>query len=71
MTESEESIRRAEQLLDKLERSRERLETTDDPETAIDVLSELAEIARQIEAEIARAKREAEAEAEADAEADA
>jgi hypothetical protein len=58
---AEEALQRAESLLERLERSRERLETTDDPDTAIDVLTELAEIAKQIEREIAEAKRRTEA----------
>ena len=59
---AEEALERAEGLLQRLERSRERLEASEDPETAIDVLTELSEIARQIEREIAEAKRRAEAE---------
>ena len=58
---------RAETLLQRLERSRERLESTDDPDAAIDVLTELSEIAKQIEREIAEAKRRAEAGEEPDA----
>jgi transcription initiation factor IIE alpha subunit len=65
MNEPEESLRRAEELLERLERSRERLEQTDDSEVAIDVLQELSELAKQIEAEIQRAKRDAEADADA------
>lgn len=64
---AEEALGRAETLLDRLERSRKRLESTDDPEAAIDVLTELAEIAKQIEAEIAEAKRRTDAEEDADA----
>lgn len=63
-------MERAEELLAKLEASRARLEQTDDPETAIDVLTELAELAKEIEAEISRAKREAESEVEAEGDAD-
>jgi hypothetical protein len=66
---AEERLERAEELLAKLEASRTRLEQTDDPETAIEVLTELAELAKEIEAEITRAKREAESEAEGDAKA--
>jgi hypothetical protein len=56
---AEDSLKRAEDLLEKLEQARARLEATEDPEAAIDVLSELAEIAKQVEAELARARREA------------
>jgi hypothetical protein len=57
---AEESLQRAEALLERLEHARGRLEQTADSEEAIDVLAELAEIAKQVEAEIERARREAE-----------
>jgi energy-converting hydrogenase A subunit M len=63
---AEGSLRRAEDLLTRVEEARARLETTDDPDTALDVLADLAELAKQVEAEIQRAKREAEAEADAE-----
>ena len=63
---AEESLRRAEDLLTRVEEARARLETTNDPDTALDVLADLAELAKQVEAEIQRAKREAEAEADAE-----
>ena len=44
---------------------RARLDSTDDPDAALDVLGELAELAKEVEGEIQRAKREAEAEADA------
>ena len=56
---TEESLQRAESLLERLERSRQELESTQDPDRAIEILSELAEIAREVEAELARAKKEA------------
>ena len=58
-TPAEEALRRAEELLERLESTRARLEATSDPEQAIDVLAELAEIAKQVEAEIELARREA------------
>ncbi len=61
MTEEPDSVQRVEQLLHRLEDARARLEATDDGEAAIDILNELAEIAKEVEAEIERAKREAEA----------
>ena len=64
---AEDALERAETLLARLEGARERLESTEDPEAAIDVLAELSEIAKQIEREIAEAKRRADAEAEPDA----
>jgi hypothetical protein len=62
---AEESLQRAETLLDRLEEARTRLESTEDPEAALAILGELSEIAREVEAEIQRAKREAEADADA------
>jgi hypothetical protein len=59
---AEESLRRAEELMKRLEQTRTRLEETTDPEAAIDILSELAEIAKEIEAALSQAKREADAE---------
>jgi hypothetical protein len=61
---AEDSLRKAEELLTKVEQARARLETTDEPEAALDVLGELADLAKEVEAEIQRAKREAEADAE-------
>ena len=66
-----DALERAERLLERLERSREKLESTEDPEEAIDVLTELAQIAKEIEAEIAEAKRRADEEAEAEPDAGA
>jgi hypothetical protein len=59
VTGAEDALNRAEELLDRLERTRERLEGTQDPEAAIDILGELAEIARQVETELEQARREA------------
>jgi hypothetical protein len=56
---AEDALTRAEELLDRLDRTRERLEGTQDPEAAIDILGELAEIARQVETELEQARREA------------
>jgi hypothetical protein len=61
MSEAEESLQRAEQLLEQLEAARARLEATDDPDAAIETLSELSEIAKQVESELTRAKRAADA----------
>jgi exonuclease VII small subunit len=62
---SEESLNRAEDLLARLEQARARLEGTDDPDQAVEILQELAELAREVEAELQRAKRAAETEAHA------
>jgi exonuclease VII small subunit len=56
---AEDALTRAEELLERLERTRVRLEETQDPEAAIDILGELAEIAKQVESELEQARREA------------
>jgi plasmid stabilization system protein ParE len=59
MSAAEESLQRAEELLGRLEQTRARLESTEDAEAAIDILAELAEIAKEVESELERARREA------------
>ena len=56
---AEERLKNAEALLDRLEQSRTRLENTTDPDEAIEVLQELAEIAKEVESQLQQAKREA------------
>jgi putative NADPH-quinone reductase len=51
-------VARLEQLLKRLEEARAELERTDDAEQAVDVLRELAEVAKEVQAEIERARRE-------------
>ena len=46
---AEESLIRAEDLLARLEQARTRLEGTDDPDQAVDILQELAELAKEVE----------------------
>jgi uncharacterized coiled-coil DUF342 family protein len=58
-TPGDESLQRAEELLKRLEDARARLEQTDDPNAAVEVLQELSQIAKDVEAEIQRARREA------------
>jgi hypothetical protein len=60
---AEESLTKAEDLLARLEAARERLDQTQDPDQAIEILQELAELAKEVEAELQRAKRAAETEA--------
>jgi len=64
---AEEALARAEKLLERVEEARKRLEQTDDPAQSIEILSELAELAKEVEAELGRARRAAETEADADA----
>jgi len=58
---AEDRLKDAEKLLDRLEETRARLEQTTDPDEAIEILSELSEIAKEVEAQLQQAKREAEA----------
>jgi hypothetical protein len=55
----DDALARAEELLGQLEATRERLEQTEDPEQAVEVLAELSELAKQVEAELQRARRQA------------
>ena len=60
---SDESLANAETLLARLEVARTRLDQTEEPDKAIEILQELADLAREVEAELQRAKRAAETEA--------
>jgi hypothetical protein len=63
---SEERLRRAEQLLarvDELRGELAQLSEQGDAEQAIDVLAQLAELAKEVEQELSQAKREADADA--------
>ena len=58
---AEDPLAKAEQLLERLEAARARLEATEDQDAAIEVLQELAALAKEIEAELQRARGEADA----------
>jgi hypothetical protein len=62
---ADESLSNAENLLARLEAARVRLDETHDPDQAIEILQELAELAKEVEGELQRAKRAAETEAAA------
>ena len=49
---------RLEELLGRLERERVRLEATDDADEVVGILTTLAELAREVQAEIDRLRRE-------------
>ena len=53
-----ESVARLEDLLKRLETTLAELESTEDPEGAVERLGEMAERAREVQAEIDRARRE-------------
>ncbi|HZQ88564.1 MAG TPA: hypothetical protein VFA42_01000 [Gaiellaceae bacterium] len=62
---SDDSLNRAEELLGRLEAARSELDrlATDEsasPERALEILGELSELAKAVEEELERAKREAE-----------
>ena len=57
---AEEALARAEALQARLDAVRAQL-ATDDPERAVEVLTELAQIAKDLEQEIERSRREADA----------
>jgi hypothetical protein len=63
MSEAEDALKRAEELLARLEEVRGELEATEDPEKAIDMLTELSRIAKDVDYELNRAKRAADADA--------
>ena len=60
---ADESLERVEALLMRLEVARAKLEATDDAQEAITVLQELAELAKEVEAELQAARRSAETDA--------
>ena len=62
---TDDSLTRVEELYARLQAARAKLEATDDPESAIDVVAELSEIAKEVEEETARLRREAEPDASA------
>ena len=55
----EDSLRRAEELLERLETVRAKLDTVEDPDEAIEVMAELNDIAKAAHAELERARDEA------------
>lgn len=62
---TDESLGRVEELYARLQAARAKLEATEDPESAIDVVAELSEIAKQVEEEMTRIRRETESGADA------
>jgi hypothetical protein len=61
---ADEALGRAEELLERLKATRdelERLAVAEDAESAVEVLTELADLAKQVEAELAKARARADA----------
>jgi hypothetical protein len=64
MSEREpDAVARLQELLEKVENARAELEGTEDPERAVQILQELADLAKEVQAEVERARREADASA--------
>ncbi|HWM13194.1 MAG TPA: hypothetical protein VNO56_01795 [Gaiellaceae bacterium] len=58
-----DAVARLQELLDKVEAARGELESVEDPERAVEVLQELADLAKEVQAEVERARRDADASA--------
>ena len=58
---SADALEHAEELLTRLEAARAQLEQTEDPDAALELLDEIAQLAREAHAEIERAKHETDA----------
>ena len=58
-----DAVARLQELLDKVEAARGELENVEDPERAVEVLQELADLAKEVQAEVERARRDADASA--------
>ncbi len=64
MSEADAALTRAEELLERLKATREELEklaSAGEPDAAIDVLTELAELAKEVEAELQKARARSDA----------
>jgi hypothetical protein len=62
MSTADEALARAEELLERLKATRdelERLAAAEDAESAVEVLTELAELAKEVEVELAKARSRA------------
>ena len=62
MSEREpDPVARLQELLEKVEAARAELERSEDPERAVEVLRQLAELAKEVQGEVEQARREADA----------
>ncbi|MDQ3067434.1 MAG: hypothetical protein M3R12_09845 [Actinomycetota bacterium] len=64
MSSADEALGRAEELLERLKATRdelERLAAAEDAESAVEVLTELADLAKEVESELAKARTRADA----------
>ena len=60
---TDDALTQAEALLARLEDARRRLEEIDDPERALDVLQELADLSKEVDAALQRARDAAQTDA--------
>jgi hypothetical protein len=63
-TEADDALKRVEELHERLVATRaelDRLVDQDDPDAAVDVLTQLAELAKEVEAELRKARARADA----------
>jgi hypothetical protein len=58
-----DAVARLQELLEKVEAARAELEQTEDPEETVRVLEELSGLAKEVQAEVERARRDADASA--------
>jgi hypothetical protein len=58
-----DAVARLQELLAKVEAARGELEGVQDPERAVQVLQELADLAKEVQTEVERARRDADASA--------
>jgi hypothetical protein len=68
VSEAEQALAKAEELLERLRLRRDELEklaASEDADAAVDVLTELAEIAKEVELELAKARARAGVQADA------
>ncbi len=56
-----DAVARLQELLEKVESARAELEEVDDSEQAVRILQELSGLAKEVQAEVERARREADA----------
>ncbi len=62
MSEREpDPVARLQELLEKVEAARAELERSEDPERAVEVLQQLAELAKEVQGEVELARRDADA----------
>jgi hypothetical protein len=62
-TNEPDAVARLQELLEKVEAARVALESADDPERAVQILQELADLSKEVQSEVERARREADASA--------